>query len=220
MFKYRIYKWCVLFLIILVPGILILFFSSAKHEFNTLPIVSNSSISFNENEFLNQDSIIFNQDSLSGKINIICFFFSRCPTICPKMITNMNWLKDHFLGFNDINFLSFSIDPEHDNPVILKEYIIKNKINAKNWHFLTGEKEHIYNLAERMFVSVQKDLKAPGGYLHSGSFILLDKSGKIRSRTDDDNNILGVYDGTRYVDIKNLHKDIQVLKAEYNKNEE
>ena len=126
------------------------------------------------------------------------------------MITNMNWLKDHFLGFNDINFLSFSIDPEHDNPVILKEYIIKNKINAKNWH----------NLAERMFVSVQKDLKAPGGYLHSGSFILLDKSGKIRSRTDDDNNILGVYDGTRYVDIKNLHKDIQVLKAEYNKNEE
>ena len=81
--------------------------------------MSNSSISFNENEFLNQDSIIFNQDSLSGKINIICFFFSRCPTICPKMITNMNWLKDHFLGFNDINFLSFSIDPEHDNPVIL-----------------------------------------------------------------------------------------------------
>ena len=99
-------------------------------------------------------------------------------------------------------------------------YIIKNKIDDKNWYFLTGEKEHIYNLAERMFVSVQKDLKAPGGYLHSGSFILLDKSDKIRSRTDDDNNILGVYDGTRYVDIKNLHKDIQVLKAEYNKNEE
>ena len=158
MFKYRIYKWGILFLIILVPGILILFFSSAKHEFNTLPIVSNSSVSFNENEFLNQDSIVFNQDSLSGKINIICFFFSRCPTICPKMITNMNWLKDHFLGFNDINFISFSIDPEHDNSVILKEYIIKNKINAKNWHFLTGEKEHIYNLAERMFVSGQKDL--------------------------------------------------------------
>ena len=218
MFKSVISKWVILFLIILLPGILILFFSSAKHEFTKLPIVSDS-IDFNKNDFLDQDSVVFKDAVFKDKINVVCFFFSRCPSICPPMITNMNWLKNHFDKLDDINFISFTIDPEYDTPSVLKKYIIDNKIDDKNWYFLTGSRESIYNLAEDLFVSVKSDVQAPGGYLHSGSFILLDKKGMVRSRKDDNDNILAVYDGTSFVDIKNLQKDIQVLKAEYVENE-
>ena len=224
MFRSIISKWVILFLIILLPGILILFFSSAKHEFNKLPIVSDS-INFKTNEFLDQDSVVFSDDIFKDKINVVCFFFSRCPSICPPMITNMNWLKNHFDKFHDINFISLTIDPEYDTPSVLGSYIIENRIidrcdYRKNWYFLTGSRESIYNLAEDLFVSVKSDVKAPGGYLHSGSFILLDKEGRVRSRKDDNGNILAVYDGTSFVDVKNLQKDIQVLKAEYIENEQ
>tara|TARA_B100000073_G_C23465262_1_gene465111 strand:- start:185 stop:619 length:435 start_codon:yes stop_codon:yes gene_type:complete len=141
------------------------------------------------------------------------------------MITNMNWLKNHFDKFHDINFISFTIDPEYDTPSVLGSYIVENRIMdrsdyRKNWYFLTGSRESIYNLAEDLFVSVKSDVQAPGGYLHSGSFILLDKEGRVRSRKDDNGNILAVYDGTSFVDVKNLQKDIQVLKAEYIENEQ
>jgi protein SCO1/2 len=93
----------------------------------------------------------------------------------------------------------------------------KNNIDVdlSNWDFLTGEKDDIYEVAKSYFVNVSPDSLAPGGFLHSEYFILIDKEGRVRSGIDKNGNVLGVYDGTKEVQMKDLVNDVKVLMAEY-----
>ena len=88
-------------------------------------------------------------------------------------------------------------------------------IDQSNWDFVTGEKEEIYDIAKSYFVNVSPDSLAPGGFLHSEYFVLIDKEGRVRSGIDKSGNVLGVYDGTNDAQMKDLVNDVKVLMAEY-----
>ena len=119
-----------------------------------------------------------------------------------------------------IKFLSHTVDPLNDTPDRMLQYVndLKSKnieINLSNWDFVTGPKEALYNMANSYFVNVSADSLAPGGFLHSEYFVLVDKEGRVRSGVDRNNNVVGVYDGTNDAQMKDLINDVKVLLAEY-----
>lgn len=159
-------------------------------------------------EFLNQDSIKVTDDSFKGKVWIADFFFTTCPTICPTMTKNLKWLSNQTKDLKDqVQFLSFTINPRHDIPTVLKQYKEHYKITVPNWDFLTGDEEFTHQLGiEHFQIFAGQDASAAGGYAHSGAFTLIDKEGYVR----------GVYLGTDMKHVKQLEKDLRkLLKYEY-----
>lgn len=109
----------------------------------------------------------FGTDELKGKVVIANFFFTRCPTICPKLMNDMREVQKRFVkDAADVHFLSFSVDPEFDTPQILKEYVEKNRLPMSNWTLLTGTHDEIMHV-------VTNQMK-----LHMGDKIPLDKEGQ------------------------------------------
>lgn len=156
--------------------------------------------------FLNQDSIIINQDSLNNKIYVADFFFTSCPSICPIMKKQMLRAYDKYKGNTEVKFLSHTIDPKHDSIAVLKNFSNKLGVNAKQWYFLYGDKETVYNLAKNSYMSSTfEDRASPGGIVHSGYFLLVDKNKRIR----------GAYDGTNEAQVTQMIDDMQVLLNEY-----
>lgn len=140
-----------------------------------------------------------------GKIYVADFFFTSCPSICPPMKRQMLRIYDKYQNNNEVVLLSYSIDPKRDTVQKLRKYADKLGINnTSKWHFLTGEKDSIYNLAESYLVSAAEDPDAPGGHIHDGNFILIDKQRRIR----------GYYDGTNAESVDKLLKDMDTLLKE------
>lgn len=161
----------------------------------------------------NENGKDFLGESLKGKIYVADFFFTRCETICPKMSTELTRVQDTFLQNDDVQFASFSVDPSHDTPEILREYAKKYDAKSGKWHFLTGTKSQIYPLAIKgYFVPVadaseyDKAIKTPDEtFIHSERLILVDKEGHIR----------GFYDGTDKKEVDRLILEIRVLVKIY-----
>lgn len=133
--------------------------------------------------FLNQDSLYVSNEDFLGKVFVVEFFFTRCPSICIEMNKNMKILDEEFGFRNDFGIASFTIDPENDTPKVLKQYSELIDVKSKNWHFLTGNINDIYNLSNsgfNIFSSVNPNVA--GGFEHQGFFALIDKEGYIRSR--------------------------------------
>lgn len=168
-------------------------------------------------EFINQNGERYSNDSLKGKIYVANFFFSSCPSICPAMNFNLKQVQDRFKGYEDINFVSFTVDPEHDTVEVLKVYAEEIGAIDGRWYFLTGDKQEIYRTAANFFLSAQEDAAAPGGFLHSENLVLVDWEGRIRSRRDEQGNLKAVYSGTSPVEVGDLKDDIKILIAEYEK---
>ena len=144
----------------------------------------------------NQDSLYISNEDYLGKVYVVEFFFTRCPTICPEMTKNMKRLDAVFGARNDFGIASFSIDPDNDTPTVLKQYASLYEIQSSNWHFLTGEKPKIFDLANtgfNIFASINPEVA--GGFEHQGYFALIDKQGFIRSRVDDFGNPIVYYLG-------------------------
>jgi protein SCO1/2 len=160
-------------------------------------------------ELISQDSTFISETSYRGKIYVADFIFLNCPTICPMMTTEMKKVYEHYLGQNEVQFISFSIDPENDTPAKLKEYAASMDIRSSQWQFLTGKREKIYDLATNSFFTIaHPESTAPGGYIHGGGLLLVDPIGQIR----------GVYDGTNPQETQRLIADVsKLLKAEKNK---
>jgi protein SCO1 len=157
---------------------------------------------------------ISNQDYL-GKVYVVEFFFTSCPSICPKMNLNMIDIQNKFFGNPNFGIASISIDPLHDTSEILKEHAEKIGAKATNWHFLTGDKDYIYSLANKGFnVFVGQNSKISGGFEHSGLFALIDKKGNIRCRKDDYKNPIVYYDGIEKTGVKAIMQDITTLLDE------
>lgn len=158
--------------------------------------------------FRNQDSVIVRSTDMKGKVWIADFFFTTCPTICPGMTRNLKSLN---LATQDlkghIQFMSISINPDHDQPSVLKRYREHYGITTSNWEFFTGQEEETHRLGiENFQIFAGRDDEAEGGYAHSGAFTLVDKEGYVR----------GVYLGTDPEQVKLLEKDVRkLLKEEY-----
>ncbi|MCV6630296.1 MAG: SCO family protein [Flavobacteriaceae bacterium] len=147
--------------------------------------------------FVNQDSLLISDKDYLGKVFVVEFFFTTCPTICPIMNKNLVEVQEQFKDLEDFGVASFSINPKHDTPIILKEYAEKNEITNLNWHFLTGDLDAVYALANEGFnIFAKENADAPGGFEHSGYFALIDKQGYLRSRKDQFGNPILFYRGT------------------------
>jgi len=169
-------------------------------------------------EFTNQDKKIISNKDFEDKVYVVEFFFTSCPTICPKMNANMVKIQNEFYGNPEFGIASFSIDPNHDTPEILKAYAKEKGATLKNWHFMTGDKDEIYTFSNdgfRLYVGENADVE--GGFEHSGLFALIDKDGYIRSRTvktGEDENPIKFYNGLDAKEIQWLKEDIAVLLKE------
>jgi protein SCO1/2 len=136
-------------------------------------------------KFRNQDGVMISNADFEGKVYLVEFFFSTCPTICPKMNRNLVDIQNTFPDRPDFGIASFTINPEYDTQEVLKTYAENYGVTNPNWHFMTGNKDAIYNLANTGFNLYAAEVEgADGGFEHSGNFALIDKEGYIRSRTD------------------------------------
>lgn len=156
--------------------------------------------------FLNQDSSIITQKNIEEKIHVANFIFTVCPSICPTMTKNLKIVSDSLQNDNNIAFLSFSVTPWIDTPSVLRKFKDKNSIKNTNWHFLTGSKSAIYQLARKSYFA-EEDIgfsKDSTEFLHTEHFILVDKNKKIR----------GIYNGTLTLEMQKLLEDIKTLNAE------
>jgi protein SCO1/2 len=155
--------------------------------------------------FLNQDSTWVSEKDMAGKIYIADFFFTSCPTICPKMKTQLLRIYERYAANDQIRILSHSIDPTFDTPSVLKQYAERLQVKAPRWNMLTGDKAAIYKLGEKSYmVTAQEDKNEAGGFVHSGAFILVDKNRHVR----------GIYDGTQETEVNHLIEDIEILLQE------
>ncbi|SNR28887.1 protein SCO1/2 [Maribacter sedimenticola] len=146
--------------------------------------------------FVNQDSVVVTDKDYLGKVYVVDFFFTRCPSICPVMTTNLVSLQNNFKENNEFGIASFSITPEFDTPSVLRQYAQKYNINTEVWNLLTGDKEAIYDLANGGFNIFAAEMpEVPGGFEHSGLFALVDKEGYLRSRKDEFGNPIVYYRG-------------------------
>jgi protein SCO1/2 len=163
----------------------------------------------------NQDNKTITNKDYQGKVYLVEFFFSTCPTICPIMNRNMVELQNHFKEQQDFGIVSITINPAFDNPQILKKHASHLRVNNPNWHFLTGDKDYIYALANKGFsIFAGENKESEGGFEHSGLFALIDKKGYIRSRKDNFGNPIVYYDGIEKKGITALKQDIKVLLNE------
>ncbi len=132
-------------------------------------------------KFLNQDSLYISDQTLSEYIYVADFFYSYCPTICPKVKSQMIRIHDKFDQVEELKLVSFALDPKRDNVEHLHSYAHNLGVDHQKWYFLTGDKDKIWDLAEDYLISVRDDPDEPGGIYHSGKILLIDKNGHIRA---------------------------------------
>lgn len=137
--------------------------------------------------FINQNGKVITQKDYENTIYVADFFFTTCPTICPKMTDNMVWLQNQLKSNPEVKLLSFSVTPDIDTPEVLKKYAIEKGVDDSRWNLVTGNKKDIYYLARKSYLAV-KTGKPEELYdmVHTENFILVDKNKRIR----------GFYDGT------------------------
>ena len=146
--------------------------------------------------FTNQDGRLISNEDYLGKVYVIEFFFTTCPTICPIMNANMKRLEEAFGNRDDFGIASFTIDPDKDTPEQLKRYAENMGVFSQNWHFLTGDASTIYELANTGFnIFAGSNPNVAGGFEHQGYFALVDQNGYLRSRTDRFGNPIVYYLG-------------------------
>jgi protein SCO1/2 len=166
-------------------------------------------------ELTDQNEIKVSNKTYLGKVYVVEFFFTTCPSICPVMNRNMIDIQNKFFGNPNFGIASISIDPEHDTSKVLKEHAKILGVKSSNWHLLTGDKDYIFNIANKgfnLFAGENKNVN--GGFEHSGLFALIDKKGNIRCRKDDFGNPILYYDGLDKKGVKAITEDIKKLLDE------
>lgn len=152
----------------------------------------------------NQEGETVENTSLEGSIYVADFFFTICPSICPKMTSNLTRIQKAFTA-DQVKIVSYSVMSWADSVSVLKNYAEVKNIDSEQWHLLTGETEAIYKLARQSFFA-EKEIgldKSSDEFLHTENFILVDIKGRIR----------GVYNGTLPIEMSRLQQDIETLLA-------
>lgn len=166
-------------------------------------------------ELTDQNNVKISNKEYVGKVYVLEFFFSTCPSICPIMNKNMVTIEKEFANEKDFGIASISINPENDTPEVLKAHAKKLEVTSTNWHFLTGDKDYIFELANKGFnLYVGENNKTLGNFEHSGLFALIDKKGNIRCRKDKQGNPILYYDGLVKKGVDAIKEDIKILLKE------
>ncbi len=155
-----------------------------------------------EFSFMNQEGKAMGRAEMEGKITIVDFFFTSCPSICPIMSKEMERVNDMFRDEAKVQIMSISIDPEYDTPAILKAYAEEHHAIPGKWHFLSGPKDETYRLAKCGFIIPTVDGNGvPDDFVHTDKFMLIDELGRIR----------GYYSGPNREEVDLLMLETKVL---------
>lgn len=159
--------------------------------------------------FVDQEGKTITEKDLDGKIYVVEYFFTTCKGICPKLNENMSKVYTMYRGQNDIGFLSHTVNPENDSVKQLKEYSLKYDADPNQWHFVTGDKHELYDMAVNNYLVAAVDdttkKEILPDFIHTKYFVLVDKEKHIR----------GTYDGTDDGSVNQLIGDIKLLRKEY-----
>ncbi len=132
--------------------------------------------------FDNQLGTTFHSEQHKGKIWVVNYFFTSCPSICPKMMRNMQSVHDVVRSEEDIILLSLTVDPKRDTPEKFYNYLSNFNVDHSSWQLLTGDKKDLYRLARKSFLISATD---GGGdeydFIHSENIVVIDQNGKIRN---------------------------------------
>ncbi|TVP50989.1 MAG: SCO family protein [Mongoliibacter sp.] len=213
----RILQGLVLVCVLMVPVLVIVFLKSfgtnhydipilyedgVENPFQECDVVEDGQHYIPEFRFTTQNNQQIGRSEMEGKITIVDFFFTSCPSICPVMSTEMERVDDAFRDEDDVQIYSISIDPEYDTPEVLAEYAQRHNANPDKWHFLTGDKSNIYELARCGFILPTLDgYGDPEEFIHSDKFVLVDELGRIR----------GYYSGTNRDEVDRLILEAKIL---------
>ena len=154
-----------------------------------------------------QQGQTISQNELDGNIYVADFFFATCPDICKEMSSQMVRVQEAFQDEEQVKLVSFTVNPEHDTPEVLREYGERYNADPAKWYFLTGERDKIYDLAQKGFYLPVMKVEGQQDFIHSEKFMLVDKDRYVR----------GIYDGTDKEDVDRLILEIKVLLDEYSK---
>jgi len=188
-------------------------FCSCRQPVSKLPILGDPIINGRDTIYptiarfslIDQDSETISNQTFDNKIYVADFIFLSCPSICPKMTGELNTVYKAYANDERVQFISHTIDPERDSVSRLKLYAENLGVSSDKWHFVTGNKDSIYSLANNSYFSAAfPDSTAPGGFAHSGAFLLIDKNRHIR----------GVYNSTKDDETQRLINDIRILLKE------
>ncbi|MEO1652157.1 MAG: SCO family protein, partial [Bacteroidota bacterium] len=118
-------------------------------------------------EFINQEGKLISETTFKDKIYVCDFIFTTCPSICPLMSKQMQRVQQAFAEEDEVYFLSHTVDPVKDSVPVLKNYSERYQANNEKWHFVTGDKEELYEMGLKNYlVSMDENEVAPGGFLH------------------------------------------------------
>ena len=131
--------------------------------------------------FVNQDSQEVTNATFKDKIYVSNYFFTSCPTICPKITKQMLRIHDKFKDDDRFKMISHSIDTKYDTVATLKKYANRLGVSSDKWNFITGNEKEIYDIAFDYFCTALKDPGAPGGYDHDDLIVLVDKNRNLRA---------------------------------------
>jgi protein SCO1/2 len=155
--------------------------------------------------FVNQLGKEVSFNDAHGKILVVNFFFTRCPVVCPGLTRNMKRLQNSFVKNAEIvQFVSISIDPEHDSVPLLRKYADKYNVNHDSWWLVSGNKEQVYEFAIKEMKANIADPKVDTAFIHTEDFFLLDSNRVIR----------GWYNGFDTTELSQLARDIPTLMLE------
>jgi protein SCO1/2 len=156
--------------------------------------------------FTDQNGQVVDQKTTEGKTYVADFFFTTCESICPVMGKELMKLGSRLAHDSSVVFISHTVDPETDSVPVLRAYAKAHQANPRQWHFVTGDKRKLYEMARQgYFVTATEGDGGPDDFVHTQNFVLVDKYRQIR----------GYYDGTDSTEMEKLYKDIQLLKQEY-----
>ncbi|MEZ0607530.1 SCO family protein [Fibrella sp. WM1] len=153
--------------------------------------------------FRDQTNALVTQQTIAGKVHVANFFFTACPSICPKMTSLMRAVQDTFRHEPRVLLLSYSVTPWIDSVARLKQYADQKGIKSDTWHLLTGDRGPLYTLARQSYFAEERIgfTRDSTEFLHTEHLILVDETRRIR----------GIYNGTQPQEIDHLIADIRAL---------
>jgi len=138
---------------------------------------------------------------LDGSVWIAGFIFTRCPDVCPALTARMADLQKTLAASDGVRLVSFSVDPAHDTPEVLRGYADQSGVKG-DWLFLTGPRDQLATLLKDGFrVAFADDGPAEAPITHSDRLVLVDRTLRIR----------GYYHGRSTEDLARLSRDASTL---------
>lgn len=123
-------------------------------------------------ELTERSGRLVNSEELAGQPYIVSFFFTSCPSVCPRQNQKIKELQAKFKD-KGVRFLSISVDPDKDTPEVMREYAARFGADKDQWLFLTGDLTYIRRIGGEIF---QQPIDK--GF-HTEKFVLVNSEGKI-----------------------------------------